>query len=119
MAKITIEGIGETTARDGKRLVLALMDADIDVLHRCGGNARCTTCRVEVIDGIAGPQTEAETKRLATVKEPTPSMRLSCQLQVRGDLTVRVLNRLQDHPDLDDAGPRPIDWPTDRSLPPE
>jgi hypothetical protein len=37
---------------DGKRLVLAIeQDAHVDVLHACGGNARCTTCRVEYIAG--------------------------------------------------------------------
>jgi ferredoxin len=31
--------------------VLALeQDAHVDVLHACGGNARCTTCRVEFIE---------------------------------------------------------------------
>ena len=34
----------------GKRLVLALEDeAHVDQLHACGGNARCTTCRVEFV----------------------------------------------------------------------
>ena len=27
----------------GKKLVLVLEDAGIDILHRCGGNAKCTT----------------------------------------------------------------------------
>ena len=56
MHKVTVEGI-ETfvSADDGRRLVLAIEDAGIDILHRCGGNARCATCRVEVIDGDAEP----------------------------------------------------------------
>ena len=33
----------------GKKLVLALEDNDVNILHRCGGKAICTTCRVEVI----------------------------------------------------------------------
>jgi ferredoxin len=41
--------------------VLALeQDAGIDQLHACGGNARCTTCRVEYIAGEASRMTEAE-----------------------------------------------------------
>jgi photosystem II stability/assembly factor-like uncharacterized protein len=33
---------------DRKRLVNAIeKDAGVDILHACGGNARCTTCRVE------------------------------------------------------------------------
>jgi hypothetical protein len=34
-------------------------------------------------------------------------------------LTVRVLRRLRDNPDMTDSGPRPIDWPADHPLPPE
>ena len=44
----TANGLVETEAPAGKKLVLALEDAGIDILHRCGGNARCTTCRVEI-----------------------------------------------------------------------
>lgn len=106
-------------AADGRRLVLAIEDAGIDILHRCGGNARCTTCRVEVLDGDAGPMTEAEASRLESVSERTDQTRLSCQVQVRDDLSVKVKNRLHEKPELGDAGPRPIEWPEDRPLPPE
>jgi ferredoxin len=118
---VEVEVVGEPAfeAIRGRRLVLAIEDAGIDILHRCGGNARCTTCRVEVIDGDAGPMTEAEANRLGTVSERTDCTRLSCQVQVRDELTVKVRNRLHEKPELGDAGPRPIEWPEDRSLPPE
>lgn len=119
MPKVTIEGVGETTCSEGRRLVLCIEDAGVDILHRCGGNARCTTCRVEVLAGDPGPMTEAEEARLAQVKDRSPHMRLSCQIQVRDDLTVRVLRRLRDNPDMSDPGPRPIEWPADHPLPPE
>jgi ferredoxin len=117
----TVQVVGEETFEtvEGQRLVLAIEDAGIDILHRCGGNARCTTCRVEVEEGDAGPMTEAESNRLETVSERTEITRLSCQIQVRDDLTVRVKNRLHLKPELGDAGPRPIEWPKDRPLPPE
>jgi len=114
-----MEEIGDTTAEPGRRLVLAIEDAGVDILHRCGGNARCTTCRVQIVDGEAGPMTPAEEERLGRVTDPPEGMRLSCQVQVNGDLTVRVLRRLRDNPDMADPGPRPIEWPTDRPLPPE
>jgi ferredoxin len=118
---LEVEVVGEPTfeATRGRRLVLAIEDAGIDILHRCGGNARCTTCRVEVLDGDAGEMTEAEANRLESVSERTERTRLSCQVQVRDDLTVKVRNRLHEKPELGDAGPRPIEWPEDRSLPPE
>ena len=108
MARIEAEGIKTFDAEQGKRLVLALEDAGIDVLHRCGGHARCTTCRVEVVEGNAGPMTAREGRRLARVDDATPATRLSCQVLVDDDLRVEVANRLSET-DLDDAGPRPSD----------
>ena len=119
VATVTVEGEGHIECAEGRRLVLCIEDAGIDILHRCGGNARCTTCRVEVLAGEPGEPTEAERERLARVKERTERMRLSCQIQVRSGLTVRVLRRLRDNPDMTDPGPRPIEWPADRPLPPE
>ncbi len=54
MPKLTVEGFDPVEVAEGKRLVLAIeQDAKVDVLHACGGNARCTTCRVEFVDGRA------------------------------------------------------------------
>jgi ferredoxin len=117
---VTVEGIDtQVSAEEGRRLVLAIEDAGIDILHRCGGNARCATCRVEVLAGDPGPKTPAEVERLSRVLDPQESTRLSCQIQVRGDLTVKVQRRLSMNPELGDSGPRPIEWPEDGPLPPE
>ncbi len=96
MPTVTVEGEKAFEVLAGTKLVLAVEDADIDILHRCGGNARCTTCRVEVLDGDAGEMTEAEANRLESVSERTERTRLSCQVQVRDDLTVKVRNRLHE-----------------------
>ncbi len=119
MLTVRVDGEETFEVEEGRRLVLAIEDAGIDVLHRCGGNARCTTCRVEVLEGNAGPMTDAEARRLESVSERKETTRLSCQVQVRDDLAVKVINRLHEKPELGDAGPRPIEWPSDRSLPPE
>ena len=61
MPKLVVEGVGEFEVPQGKRLVLALeQDAGIDQLHACGGNARCTTCRVEIVAGEPDRMTVAE-----------------------------------------------------------
>jgi ferredoxin len=91
----------------GKRLVLALEDNGIDILHRCGGNARCTTCRVEVLHGDPGPIGEAEAAILATKTDLNEQTRLSCQLLIADDLTVKVINQASVMGI--DAGPRPED----------
>jgi len=116
---VTLEDGTVVEADAGRRLVLALEDAGIDILHRCGGNARCATCRVEVLDGEPTPMTDWEEARLERLQERRPTTRLSCQVRVTGDLTVCVCNRLHEKPELGDAGPRPIEWPEDRPLPPE
>jgi len=110
MPKIQAEtagGLVETEAPEGKRLVLALEDAGIDILHRCGGNARCTTCRVEVLEGDPGEMREVERNRLAVEADLAANVRLSCQILVKNDLNVRVIKQASVRGI--DAGPRPLD----------
>lgn len=108
MPKIELVGLKTIEAEQGRRLVLAIEDAGIDILHRCGGKAKCTTCRVELLDGDAGEMTEAERTRLAREEELEPNIRLSCQILCENPLKVRVINRLSET-DLSDAGPRPAE----------
>ena len=103
----TATGLVETDAPNGKKLVLVLEDAGVDILHRCGGNARCTTCRVEVLEGDPGEMQDLERNRLAVEAELAPNIRLSCQIHVQNDLKVRVVNQASVRGM--DAGPRPLD----------
>ena len=103
----TAGGVREFEAQDGRKLVLAIEDADIDILHRCGGNAKCTTCRVEVLDGDAGEMRELERNRLALETGLAENVRLSCQVRVNDDLKVRVVNQVSTRGM--DAGPRPLE----------
>jgi ferredoxin len=105
MPKLTVEGVGTFDVPAGKRLVLALEDeAKIDQLHACGGNARCTTCRVEFISGEPPTMTEAERQVLAA--RGLTGVRLSCQILTNHDMTVRAISRLAGS-GRKDAGPRP------------
>lgn len=93
MPKLTVEGAGQYEVPEGKRLVLALeQDAGVDQLHACGGQARCTTCRVEFVDGEPDQLTSAERDLLAA--RGLSGIRLSCQIACAGDMTVRVISRL-------------------------
>src|SRR5690242_15174326 len=94
MPKLTVEGVGEFQVPEGKRLVLALVqDAGIDQLHACGGNARCTTCRVEFVSGEPEQMTVAEKNVLAA--RGLTGVRLSCQIACDHDMTVRATSRLE------------------------
>jgi ferredoxin len=104
MPKLTVEGFGTFDVPAGKRLVRALEENGVDVLHACGGNARCTTCRVEVIAGRPAKQTRAERDRLAA--KGLTGVRLSCQITCDQDMTVRAISRLAGS-GRPDPGPTP------------
>jgi adenylate cyclase len=58
----------------------------------CGGRARCTTCRVRVIDTVQEipPPSLAEAKALARINAP-PGLRLACQTRPVADLEIQPL----------------------------
>ncbi|MDB5352589.1 MAG: ferredoxin [Planctomycetota bacterium] len=107
MPTVTVEGEKPFEVQAGTKLVLAIEDAGIDILHRCGGNARCTTCRVQVVSGHFAPMDELERERLAREASFGPDIRLSCQVRIESDVTVRVLGRAAAAGIP--AGPRPVD----------
>jgi ferredoxin len=107
MPKLTVEGVGTFDVPAGKRLVLALEDeAGVDQLHACGGNAKCTTCRVEFVSGEPDQMTEAEKQVLAA--RGLTGVRLSCQIVCDHDMTVRAISRLAGS-GRPNAGNRPAD----------
>jgi ferredoxin len=93
MPTLSVEGVGDFEVPDGKRLVLALeQDAAIDQLHACGGNARCTTCRIEFVAGEPSQMTIAERDVLSA--RGLSGIRLSCQILCDHDMAVRAISRL-------------------------
>lgn len=116
MPKLTVENVGEFEVPEGKRLVLALeQDAKVDQLHICGGNARCTTCRVEFIAGEPDRMTVAEKKTLEARGQT--GIRLSCQILCDGDMAVRAISRVEGsgrqdagRPVAADIHPQPVEW---------
>jgi ferredoxin len=116
MPKLTVEGIGEFEVPQDRRLVLALEDeAGVDQLHACGGNARCTTCRVEFVAGEPDQMTAAEKSVLAA--RGLSGVRLSCQILCGQDMAVRIISRLAGSGRKDagarpaaDIHPQPVQW---------
>ena len=93
MPRLSVEGFPAVDVQDGKRLVLAIeQDAQVDILHACGGNARCTTCRIEFIAGEPQRMTNAEKMRLE--ERGLTGVRLSCQIVCDHDMSVRAISRL-------------------------
>ena len=94
MPTLEIEGATTVEVEAGKRLVLAIEEAGVDIMHACGGNARCTTCRVEFLGGEPERMTVAERDKLA--ERQLAGVRLSCQIQCQSDMNVRVVQRLSE-----------------------
>lgn len=107
MPTITVKDGASFDVEQGKRLILALRDNDVDILHRCGGNAKCTTCRVKIESGDPDQMTVAERDRLEAA-ELLGEVRLSCQIQCNYDMTVEPLMS-QASEGLDNPGSRPKD----------
>ena len=112
MPKLTVEYVGVFEVPAGKRLVLGLTDeAGIDQLHACGGNAKCTTCKVEFVSGEPTKMAEAE-KTVLTAKGLS-GVRLSCQMTCDEDMTLKAISRFAGS---GRAGPG--NRPTDEIAPP-
>ena len=106
MATIIAEG-KTFEAADGTRLVNAIEDAGIDILHRCGGNARCTTCRVTFNSGEPTSFHPREKAKLES-SDNVGNFRLSCHILCEGTMDVNVLQTMAGT-GLDDPGSRPSD----------
>jgi adenylate cyclase len=66
--------------------------------HQCGGHGRCTTCRVQILDGLSNvsPLGEVEQK-VASRRGWDEFTRLACQTRVEGDVVIRrLLEKAQD-----------------------
>lgn len=109
MATINATANGETTTfevEDGTRLVLALERNGVDILHKCGGWAKCTTCRVTFESGEPSDTTAAEAEIAAS--RDLDGARLSCQVLAENTMSVTAVMTLSSS-DFDDAGDVPSD----------
>ena len=79
-------------AEAGETLLHASLRASIAHAHACGGNARCSTCRVLIVDGLehCAPPNNKESV-LAERLHFSPDIRLACQTTVSGDVELRRL----------------------------
>ena len=79
-------------AEPGETLLEASLRAGLPHVHVCGGKARCSTCRVLVLEGLehCTPRTPSEGAIARRLRFP-PEIRLACQTRVTGPVTVRRL----------------------------
>ena len=106
MPTVTVSGQSAKFSED-KRLTLAIKDLGVNIGHRCGGQARCTTCRVEFVSGEPSEMTRAEFLKLGlgTLGQAPPTYRLSCQIMCSQDMVVESLMTLENQ-NWSDTGPQ-------------
>ena len=97
MPKLTILPDNKTLeAQDGDLILDTTLDNNIAHAHACGGEGKCTTCRVLVLDGLDHCSSITEKEEILKQKiHSTEEFRLACQTNIHGDMTIRrlVLNK--------------------------
>jgi len=77
---------------EGESILQAAIRANVPMTHMCGGVARCSTCRVKVLEGLENCQPRnAEEQEVAEILKFPPDIRLACQTRVTGRVKVRQL----------------------------
>ena len=68
----------------------AALKANINYVHVCGGNARCSTCRVDIVKGLNNCLPRNKKERLLSEQLGFPqNIRLACQTKIKGNITIR------------------------------
>ncbi len=87
----------DVDASEDTTLLDAVVEAGIPIAHLCGGRARCSTCRIRVVDGLEAlsDRTEKEAAMASRLDFPD-EVRLACQTRALGDASFwrLVLDRL-------------------------
>ncbi len=87
-ATITLNGDTELVAATQQKLLEVLSSNGILIPSACGGAGTCGLCKVAVTDG-GGEVLPTERSKLDR-QDIRDGMRLACQVQVRGDMKVRI-----------------------------
>jgi adenylate cyclase len=94
MHKVVYANSGESVedVADGETLLRVSIRRRIPHHHQCGGQARCTTCRVQVLDGASHLSAlNPWEQEVAKQRRWDDYTRLGCQLKIHGDVVVRLL----------------------------
>lgn len=108
MARVTFihpEGKSGEVARE-VTLLEAAEALGFQLDHECGGNASCSTCRVDVVIGGENlSEIDFEEQDLLDREALTePYHRLSCQARVLGDVIVQVPEQKRESTKVGDKG---------------
>jgi ferredoxin len=92
MVRVTLAGTGESVeVQRDTLLIRACKQLGVAVPNLCANKGLCATCAAVVIDGAknVSPPDRRERAMLRWIGAPE-HVRLTCQVKVRGDVTVRA-----------------------------
>ena len=94
VCQIVVDGGEQTFEVDGgQSLMSALLDNKVNIPNACAGKGSCGYCKVTVLEG-GGQLLPTETPYLSR-KEVRTNVRLACQVKVRSDMEVKLVDFLE------------------------
>lgn len=73
----------------GANLMKSLLDAGLPVASSCDGDGVCAKCKIQIIEGAENLSAENDTEQFLKEKDNlAKNIRISCQTEVLGDITV-------------------------------
>lgn len=90
----------EINCLENSTILEATLAAHINHTHACGGQAKCSTCRVSIRKGLenCSPRNDAE-KLIADKLNFPAEIRLACQTHINGNISIRRM--VSDKMDMD------------------
>src|SRR6187551_1146183 len=88
--EITLIGEKKINITADQSILSASLEAGIPHFHACGGNAKCSTCRILILEGAENlsPINKKEASLRSRLPFPT-TVRLACQsFVIKGDVTI-------------------------------
>lgn len=93
------ENFSLETNKPGATILETALKHDYPLYHLCGGNAKCTTCRVFITEGLDHLSHRNDREQTLADRKGWPSeIRLACQTEVFGDVSLRRI--IKDNKDL-------------------
>ena len=92
--QITIRNLNNTVldSKDNSKSVLNIIhEQGIDWMFACGGNGRCTTCKIIVKEGINNiSKVNTLEQKFHEIGKLKPNERLACQSTITGNIEIEV-----------------------------
>ncbi len=90
----------EINCLEDSTILEATLSAHINHAHACGGQAKCTTCKISILEGIenCNPKNIPEQEMANRLNFPR-QIRLACQTKITGDISIRRM--VSDKLDMD------------------